>query len=59
MTKALLVATLSAFVLAACGQDASKGAPKTGASSPTTAPATPSTPPSSTAPDAKKDATKK
>lgn len=52
MTKALFVAALSAFVLAACGQDASKGAPKTGASSP-------STPPPSTTPDAKKDATKK
>ena len=54
MTKALLIATLSAFVLAACGQDANKGAPKTGASPTAPAPA-PTTPP----PADKKDPMKK
>ena len=44
MTKALLATAVAAFVLAACGQDANKGAPKTGAS-PSPAPGATTPPP--------------
>lgn len=53
MTKALIVTAVAALALAACGEDASKGAPKTGASTPSTTP-----PPASSTPPAPADAKK-